>query len=69
MPTCEGKDGEEKPVIKRSGKQIGEASEQRRRKIVEQAIASYYDRLSLQAQNEEVEWGNFSLTQIMNEAD
>jgi hypothetical protein len=37
---------------------------QRRRKAVEQAIASYYSSLPEQARDEDKEWGEFSLTQF-----
>jgi hypothetical protein len=56
-------------VNKLRGKQIGEASKRRKRKIVEEVIASYYDGRSLQGLTEETELGNFSLSQLMNETD
>ena len=37
---------------------------QRRRKAVEQGIASYYSSLPEQARDEDKEWGEFSLTQF-----
>jgi hypothetical protein len=37
---------------------------QRRRKAVEQAIASYYSSLPEQARDEDKAWGEFSLTQF-----
>jgi hypothetical protein len=49
--------------------QIAEVSKRRRLEIVERLIASYYDGLSVHAQTEEAEWGDFSLEQLMNETD
>ncbi len=39
---------------------------QRRREAVEKAITSFYDGLPVQADAEEKEWGEFSLTQFLD---
>lgn len=39
---------------------------QRKRGAVEQAISSFYDGISPQAQSEEREWGEFSLAQFLD---
>jgi hypothetical protein len=49
--------------------QIGEASSRRTQKIVERLITSYYDDLPVGAQLEESEWGDFCLSQLINETD
>jgi len=42
---------------------------ERRRKAVEQAIASYYSSLPEQARDEDKEWGEFSLTQFSEDTE
>jgi hypothetical protein len=40
-------------------------NKERKRRAVEQAVTRYYDGLSEQAQREEKEWGEFSLSEFL----